>query len=142
MQNDSRHFEPLLHNSFSFHKSSINSEHDPDINFYQDISSLETHYCCPNNFKNNFQCFLKDSFFFLLLNIRSINKNFESFKEFYTTIKFKSSIVCFSETWVDDISFNKNSVFQLSGYQVLHQTSKNHKGGGICALCMKILTLN
>ena len=126
-------FESLSYNPFSIHKSSINSEHDPDINFYQDISSLETHYCCPNNFKNNFQCFLKDSFSFLHLNIRSINKNFESFKGFYSAIKFKFSIVCFSETWVEDISFNKNSIFQLSGYQVLHQTRKNHKGGGICA---------
>ena len=61
-----------------------------------------------------------------------MNKNFESFKEFYSTINFKFSIVCFSETWVDDISFSKNSNFQLSGYQVLHQTRKNRKGGGVC----------
>ena len=60
-----------------------------------------------------------------------MNKNFESFKEFYSTINFKFSIVCFSETWVDDISFSKNSNFQLSGYQVLHQT-KNRKGGEVC----------
>ena len=63
-----------------------------------------------------------------------MNKNFESFKEFYSTINFKFSIVCFSETWVDDISFSKNSNFQLSGYQVLHQTRKNRKGGGVCVL--------
>ena len=61
-----------------------------------------------------------------------MNKNFESFKEFYLTINVKFSIVCFSEIWVDDISFSKNSNFQLSGYQVLHQTRKNRKGGGVC----------
>ena len=61
-----------------------------------------------------------------------MNKNFESFKEFYSKINFKFSIVCFSETWVDDISFSKNSNFQLSGYQVLHQTRKNRKEGGVC----------
>ena len=109
-------FESLSYNPFSIHESSINSDHDPDINFYQHISSLETHYCSPNDFKNNFQSFLKDSFSVLHLNIRSINKNFESFKEFYSKIKFKFSTVCFSETWVDDISFSKNSNFQLSGY--------------------------
>ena len=49
----------------------------PDINFYQDISSLETHYCSPNDFQNNFQCFLKDSFSVLHLNIRSINMDFK-----------------------------------------------------------------
>ena len=48
----------------------------PDINFYQDISSLETHYCSPINFQNNFQCFLKDCFSVLHLNIGSMNKNF------------------------------------------------------------------
>ena len=125
-------FESLSYNPFSTHENSINSEHDRDINFYQDISSLWTHYCSPNEFQNNFQCFLKDSFSVLHLNIRSMNKNFESFKELYSTINFKFSIVCFSETWVDDISFSKNSNFQLSGYQVLHQARKNCKGGGVC----------
>ena len=61
-----------------------------------------------------------------------MNKNFESFKEFCSKIKFKFSIVCFSETWVYDISFSKNSNFQLSGYKVLHQTRKNRKGEGAC----------
>ena len=91
-------FESLSYNPFSIHQNSINSEHDPEINFYQDISSLETHYCSPNDFKSNFQCFLKDFFSVLHLNITSMNKNFESFKEFYSTIKFEFSIFCFSET--------------------------------------------
>ena len=125
-------FESLSNNPFSTHENSINSEHDRDINFYQDISSLWTHYCSPNEFQNNFQCFLKDSFSVLHLNIRSMNKNFESLKEFYWKSNFKFSIVCFSKTWVDDISFRKNSNFQLSGYQVLHQARKNCKGGGVC----------
>ena len=56
-----------------------------------------------------------------------MNKNFESFKEFYLKINFKFGTVCFSEAMVDDISFRKNSNFQLSGYQVIHQTTKNRK---------------
>ena len=71
-------FESLSYNPFSIHESSISSDRDPDINFYQDISSLETYYT--NDFKNNFQSFLKDSFSVLHLNIRSVNKSFESFK--------------------------------------------------------------
>ena len=66
-----------------------------------------------------------------------MNKNHESFKEFYSTIKFKYSIVCFSETWVDDISFSKNSNFQLSGYKVL-----DRKGGRVCVFVHEILALN
>ena len=32
----------------------------------------------------------------------------------------------------NDISFTKNSNFQLSGYQVLHQTTRNRRGGRVC----------
>ena len=102
------------------------------LTFYQDISSLETHYCTLNDFQNNFQCSLKNFFSILHLNVKSMIKNFEALKELYLTIDFKFSIVSFSDTWVDDISFSKNSNFQLSGYQVLHQTRKNRKGGGVC----------
>ena len=73
-------FESLSYNPFSIHESPINSEHDPDINVYQDIPSLETHYCSPNDFQKNFQYFLKYSFSVLHLNIRSVKKNLESFK--------------------------------------------------------------
>ena len=47
-------FESLSNDPFSIHESSINSEHDSDINFYQDMSSFETQYCSPNDFQNNF----------------------------------------------------------------------------------------
>ena len=67
-----------------------------------------------------------------------MNKNFESFKEFCSKIKFKFSIVCFSETWVYDISFSKNSNFQLSGYKVLHQTRKIRKGEGACVFFLAL----
>ena len=98
--------------------------HDPDISFYQDISSLETHYCSPNDFKNNFQSFLKDSFSVLHLNIRSMNKNFESFKEFYLKIKFKFSIFCFSETWVDAYLSAKVRIFS---FQIIRSYIKQEK---------------
>ena len=124
-------FEALSYNPFSIHKNSINSENDPDINFYQDISSLRHITVALMILRTTF---LKDSFSVLHLNIRSINKNFESFKEFYSKIKFKFSIVCFSETWVDDISFSKNLNFQLSGYRALHETRKNRMAGGVVFL--------
>ena len=73
-------FKFLLYSPFSIHENSINREHDPDINFYQHISSLETHNCTPNEFMSNFQCFSKDSFSVLHLNTRSMNKSFEFFK--------------------------------------------------------------
>ena len=49
-------FQSLSYNLFSIHESSINSEHehDPDNNFYQDISSFDTHYCSPNDLRTTF----------------------------------------------------------------------------------------
>ena len=135
-------FESLSYNPFSIHESSINSEHDPEINFCQDISSLETHYCSPNDFKNNFQSFLNESFLVLHLIIRSMNKNFESFKEFYSTIKFKFSIVCFSETWVDD---NLSAKIRIFNFKVIRSYIKQEKfvrEEKFVFLCMKILALN
>ena len=90
-------FESLSYRPFSNHENLINSKHGRDINFHQDFSSLETHYCTPNDFENNLQCFSKDSFSILRLNISSMNKSFESLKEFYLTINFKFGIVYFSE---------------------------------------------
>ena len=80
-------FESLSYNPFSIHESAINSEHDPDINFYQGISSLETHYCSPNDFQNNFQCFLKEKFYSKNF-IRQLTSNLALFvfqKHGYTT---------------------------------------------------------
>ena len=37
-------FESLSYSTFSIHENSISREHDSDINFYQDIFFLETHY--------------------------------------------------------------------------------------------------
>ena len=45
-----------------------------------------------------------------------MKKNFEIFQEFYNSLKFKFSIIFFSETWTDDDDLNKNSNFQLKGY--------------------------
>ena len=38
----------------------------------------------------------------LHLNIRSVNKDFENFKMFLSNKNFSFSIICFSETWLND----------------------------------------
>ena len=70
-----------------------------------------------------------------------MSKNFESFKEFYSTINFKFSIVCFSETWVDDISFNKNSNFNFQVTRSYIKQEKIVREEEFVFLCIKILTL-
>ena len=58
--------------------------------------------------------------------------NFETFKEFYSKLHCKFSIICFSETLVDDISISKNSKFQLSNYSVIYQVRENGQRGLVC----------
>ena len=66
----------------------------------------------------------------LHLNIRSLSKNFESFKELYL-LSFKFNIVCFSETLSKEEKVNENSLYQLKGYNLLHQNRKHKNGGGV-----------
>ena len=68
-----------------------------------------------------------DTFSVLHLNIRSLTKKFDDFKELYKTLNLKFSIVCFSETWANDNKPENDSLIQLPGYNVLHQIRKNHR---------------
>ena len=124
-------FENMAYRPFIVQDECLNSENDPDINFYRDISALDAKYLTPQDFQGQFECFKKDSISVLHLNIRSMNKNFENFKDFYASLNFNFSIVCFTETWAEDNSISKNSNFQLENYSVIHQSRENRKGGGL-----------
>ena len=67
--------------------------------------------------------------FFLHLNIRSINKNFENFK-FLSNLNFSFSIICFPETWLNDSNVD-NSNYELPNYVSVHQIRNHYKGGGV-----------
>ena len=58
----------------------FNSESDPDINFHSDISPLDTKYFNPNKIREGFECPCRNGVSVLHVNIRSINKNFETFE--------------------------------------------------------------
>ena len=75
-------FESMFFNPFSTKERFADNDHDPDVNFYHDVSMLDTQYLAPNRFKTNVKDFSKKSFSVLHLNIRSINKNFGAFTEF------------------------------------------------------------
>ena len=63
----------------------------------------------------------------LHLNIRSINKNFKNFKNFLTGLKYNFSIICFSETWLNDLD-SWNQEYELPNYISIHQIW-NHSWG-------------
>ena len=45
-----------------------------------------------------------------------MKKNVESFKDVYHNMNYRLSILCFSETWVEDVSFDKNLLFHSENY--------------------------
>ena len=60
-----------------------------------------------------------------------MTKNFETSKKFYNSLNFSFSITCLSETLANDNNPGKNSLFQLEGYNPVHQIRKNCNGDGI-----------
>ena len=73
------------------------------------------------------------------MNVRSLNKNFESLKEILTTIKFEFKVVCLTETWCTDDSRNE-TLFNLENYTSISQVRKNGRGGGLCVFIHNSLT--
>ena len=76
------------------------NEHDPDVNFYQNnISNVEANYFLMTEVKSSLKVLDANAFSVLHLNIRSMKKNFENFKEFLKNVSVSFSTICLSETW-------------------------------------------
>ena len=48
-----------------------------------------------------------------------------------TTVLIDYSIICFSETWLDDSFLESQSLYELPNYKSVHQVRNNGKGGGV-----------
>ena len=95
-------FESLCFNPFLARDYLNDSNQDPDINFYNDIYSIESSYLLPCEANNNLKHFSSQTFSILHLKIRSMTKNFETFKEFCNLLNVSLSIIYLSETWPND----------------------------------------
>ena len=73
-------FESMSYNPFTVNDNRFNPESVQDINCYSDISTLDRKYFSPNEIFEGSECLCKNIFSVLHVSIRSINKNFESFK--------------------------------------------------------------
>ena len=52
-------FESMFFNRFATKECFVDNYHDPDVNFYHDVSMLDTQYLMPDKFKTNFKDFSK-----------------------------------------------------------------------------------
>ena len=101
-------------------KSSVNilldNSCDPNLHFFNtSIRNLDTPYILPKEFQNFLDDDISESLSILLLNIRSMKKNFETFKNFLSTVNYNFSIICFCETWLDET----NMKIQTMNFQVI-----------------------
>ena len=98
--------------------------------FSRNIKNLDTVYVLLKHFHDSLEKPVTDYFSILHLNIQSIKKNFESFKTFLSSLDFTFGIICFSETWCDDLD---NFIYDLPSYTSTHQKRRVRKDGGVSA---------
>ena len=135
-------FETMRFNPFLANNSLYDSNQNPDVNFYDNISSLESNYLTPSKIDKNFQNFSKESFSVLHLNSKSMNKNFEAFQDFCKSLNTKFIIICFTETWANDSDINQDSLFQLEGYILYIKLENVAKEGGLLYLSVMHFCIN
>ena len=75
---ENENFENIPFNSFDSQNILSDENNDPDINFFNKISeAINLPYYNVDQFNSSIQNLLKNSFFVLHINIRSMTKNFE-----------------------------------------------------------------
>ena len=136
-------FEDMSFKPFTVNEhSTINPELDPDTNFFENISFLDTKYSAVNETKTFVSNIDSESFTVLHLNIRSIKKNFESFQKFFKDLKFNFSAVCLSETWCESIDQQKIPITNLIDIDLFIKLGTSAKEEGSVFFYVNLTLIN
>ena len=103
-----------------------------EFNTHDETGHIESSpYYTEASFKQHAATLGKDELFFLHLNIRSANRNFEKLRLFleYTELQ-TAPIIALSETWFTDTS-TSGTVASLPNYNVATNNRMNKVGGGV-----------
>ena len=125
-------FESLKFNPFDSSEEILTDKSfDPDLNFLNsNVGNLDTPYISHKEHENLNEHGSADTPSTLHLNIRSIKNNFENFKIFLSSLSVDFSIICFSETWLDESSLTSQSLYELHHYKSI-QIRSYGKGCGV-----------
>ena len=125
---------PILENIF-MKLSETDSEFFSSFN----AKSFDTKYLQRSEFFQNNNSV--NDFSILNVNIRSMQKNFETFKTFFKSLNFLFDVICLTETWEDpDSPINNNSLFNLPCYDLISQPRTQKKGGGTAIYILSTLS--
>ena len=139
---NTKDFENLTFNTFDKENILLNDSFDVDSNFFNTHDFTNTTYFTRETLKAMIKENIDISFSVLNLNIRSLNKNFESVKNLLVEINFCFKVICITESWCSDDPHTNNR-YQLRNYLSIHQGRKNDKtGGGITIFIHKQLLYN
>ena len=134
-------FESAAFRNLDFEKILNSDMPDLDENFFSTFYFKDSQYFTPEESSLNLNSFGKSSFSMLHLNIKSLQKNFDSLLNLLMTLKFEFKVTCITETWCLDHSMNHN-LFELPQHKSIHQVSRASKGGGIVVFLHESLTFN
>ena len=98
---------------FSFQSILSSDNNDPDKNFFNDkLQEIDSPYFSLENFAAISEKLNRNNFSMLHLNIRSLNKNIDDFREFLASFKGSFSVIVLTESWCDETA-NNNSLLVL-----------------------------
>ena len=106
-------FENDKCNLFEVETILTNDNFDPgSIFFNEKMNLVESTYYTHKEFVL-FSSNSSENFSIIHLNISSLHKNIDKFKDFLNDIKGKFSVIDLSETWIDYDKANLNSLFHI-----------------------------
>ena len=95
---------------FSFQSILSSDNNDPDKNFCNDkLQEIDSPYFSLENFAAISEKLNRNNFSMLHLNIRSLNKNTDDFREFLASFKGSFTVIVLIESWCDETA-NNNSL--------------------------------
>ena len=92
-------FESIAFTTFDFERILNNDSQDPDENFFNAFNFKYSQYFTLEESSRNLNNFDNNSFSMVHLNIRSLQKNFDSLFNLLMTLKSEFKVICTTETW-------------------------------------------
>ena len=130
---ESQNFETLKYNiTDNTQYIFLDDSCDPGVNVFNvNFQNFDTPYLLPEKSHDFIDNTSSNYFSILHLNIMSIKKNIKILQLFLTSINFTFSVICFSETWLDDLTLSGNALYELPSYTSKDQVQGDYKGGGV-----------
>ena len=110
-------YKNLIFDPHKFNDVDDGFEYNSSSNYYDNIQFNDI----VKNHKNDFSL--------LNVNIRSLYRNYESFKDFISNCDINFKIIGLVETWFKD---KPSEYFHINGFNLEIKNRPNKKGGGVC----------